>query len=148
MATATNMTFAGINIVNITGVGGFYAQIHRQPDAMGTRDISLHNVAYRDERAIGLAQNDRTAEIYVFRCISETGSWALAQAFIDVMAAFQQLGTLGSLVFATPTFNGMAETLTNMKLKSFPLGAPVIQAPAQGSNWRVHFTIKFVRFGT
>ena len=148
MATATNLSFGGTTLVNITGVGGAYWQLVRRPNKMAFRSISLHDTAYRVLRTIGLAQTDATAGTFVFGCIAQVSNHAAAETLIGVMAAFQQSGAAGSLIYATPTFNGTAATLTNMVLDSFPMGAPVIQAPASGSLWRVHFQIKFVKFGT
>ena len=147
----TNLTFAGVTLVDVVSTGGFYKQTTKLPDAVEFRRINFHNAAYKIKRAIGKARTKATSETIIFDCVAEVPSTGAgskdekaAEELIAAIVALQQAGTVGALGFSTPVISGAVRSWNSMVLERFHQTTP-IQAPASG-NWRVVFRVEFERY--
>jgi len=140
----TNLTFAGVTLVDVVSTGGFYKQTTKLPDAVEFRRINFHNAAYKVKRAIGKARTKATSETIIFDCVAEVANEVTGEALIAAIVALQQAGTVGALGFSTPVISGAVRSWNSMVLERFHQTTP-IQAPASG-NWRVVFRVEFERY--
>jgi hypothetical protein len=144
----TDLVFNGTTLVDVVSASGkaFYRQRRSTPAVSRIRPISFYNTSYFIDRIFGFSNTPASAQSIEFTCTAHVASHAAISTLFNAMNGFQNNATIGGLSFATPIWNGAADSWTYGKLEAWRPMSPAYHYQPDGT-WLAHFAVRFVRMG-